>query len=220
MGNVKLKGSLSCGGQELVEFKILGAIGGCAASSLPQTSEGQSSGLFKELLSRLPWNEVLEERGAQRSWLILKVHLLQAQEQCVRKKRMSSKNTRKSSWKNKKHLDKFKLRKEAYRRWKQEQVDWEEYKEIIQATRNWVRKTKTLTELNLARNAKDNKSCSRHISDERKIGENVGLLQEETGDLEDQDMKKTEILNDFFTLVLNGKCSSHATQATEGKGRY
>lgn len=38
-----------------------------------------------------------------------------------------------------------------------------------------VRKTKALTELNLAGNVKDSKSFSRHISDERKIKENVGL---------------------------------------------
>lgn len=121
---------------------------------------------------------------------------------------------------NKKHLDKFKLKKEAYRRWKQGQVGWEEYKEIVQAARNWLRKTKALTELNLAENVKDNKSFSRHISDERKIGENVGLLWKETGDLETQDTEKTEVPSGFFTLVLNGKCSSYATLDAEGKGRY
>lgn len=36
---------------------------------------------------------------------------------------------------NKKHLYKFRLKKEAYRRWKQGQVDWEGYKEIVQAAK-------------------------------------------------------------------------------------
>lgn len=120
---------------------------------------------------------------------------------------------------SKKHLDKFKFKKEAYRRWKQGQVDWEEYKEIVQAARNLVRKTKALTELNLAGNVKDSKSFSSHICDERKIRENVCLLWKETGDLETQDTEKTEVLNDFFTLVLNDKCSSHDTWNAEGKGR-
>lgn len=103
--------------------------------------------------------------------------------------------------------DKFKLRKEACKR-------WQEYKQIIQATRNWVRKTKTLTELNLDRNVKDNQNFNRHISDQRKIC----LLQKETW--------RTKIGRGlrysmtFFTLVLNGKCTNHATQGTEGKGRY
>lgn len=89
---------------------------------------------------------------------------------------------------SKKHLDKFKLRKEAWRR-------WGHYKQIIQAARNWVRKTKTLTELNLDRNVKDNQSFSRHINDERKIG----LLQKETWRTK---IGKTEILNNFFYIGL------------------
>ncbi|GAB0183835.1 mitochondrial enolase superfamily member 1 [Grus japonensis] len=32
-------------------------------------------------------------------------------------------------------------------------------------------------------------------------------------------MEKAEVLNDFFTSVFTGKCSSHTTQVAEGKGR-
>ncbi|GAB0182520.1 mitochondrial enolase superfamily member 1 [Grus japonensis] len=32
-------------------------------------------------------------------------------------------------------------------------------------------------------------------------------------------MEKAEVLNDFFASVFTGKCSSHTTQVTEGKGR-
>ncbi|GAB0206955.1 mitochondrial enolase superfamily member 1 [Grus japonensis] len=48
--------------------------------------------------------------------------------------------------------------------------------------------------------------------------ENVGPLQNETGDLVTQDMEKAEVLNDFFASVFT-KCSSHTAQVTEGKGR-
>jgi len=48
---------------------------------------------------------------------------------------------------NKKLLDKLKHKKEAYRGWKQGQVAWEEYREIVQAAREQVRKAKTLTEV-------------------------------------------------------------------------
>lgn len=80
VGDVKLKGSLSCSGQELGEFKILGAGRGLHSKLSVLDFRRTESGLFNELLSRLPWNEALEEQGAQRSWLILKVCLLQAQE--------------------------------------------------------------------------------------------------------------------------------------------
>jgi len=51
---------------------------------------------------------------------------------------------------NKELLDKLKHGKESYRGWKQEQVAWEEYREIVRAARDQVRKAKALTELNLA----------------------------------------------------------------------
>ncbi|GAB0179086.1 mitochondrial enolase superfamily member 1 [Grus japonensis] len=120
---------------------------------------------------------------------------------------------------NKELLDKVTYKKEAYRGWKQGQAAWEEYREIVRAARDQVRKAKVLIELNLARDVKDNKkSFYRYISDKRKTGENVGLLQKETGDLITWDMEKVEVLNDFFALVFSGKCSSLTAEVAEGKG--
>ena len=48
-------------------------------------------------------------------------------------------------------------KKEAYRGWKQGQVAWEEYREIVRAARDQVRKAKALIEVNLARDVKGNK---------------------------------------------------------------
>ncbi|GAB0194022.1 mitochondrial enolase superfamily member 1 [Grus japonensis] len=123
-------------------------------------------------------------------------------------------------WMNKELLGKVKQKKVAYRGWKQGQVAWEEYRETVRAAREQVRKAKVLVELNLARDVKDNnKSFYRYVSDKRRTRENVGPLQNETGDLDTQDMEKAEVLNDFFASVFTGKCLSHTAQVTEGKGR-
>ncbi|GAB0182265.1 mitochondrial enolase superfamily member 1 [Grus japonensis] len=117
---------------------------------------------------------------------------------------------------NKELLDKLQHKKEAYRGW----VAWEEYREIVRAARNQVRKAKALMELNLARDIKGNKkSFYRYVSDKRKTRESVDPLQKEVGNLVIQDMEKAEVLNDFFASAFTSKCSSHTTQVTEGKGR-
>ncbi|GAB0204436.1 mitochondrial enolase superfamily member 1 [Grus japonensis] len=113
-----------------------------------------------------------------------------------------------------------KLKRKATKNGKQGQVAWKEYREIVQATRDQVRKAKALRELNLAKDIKDNKkSFYRYISDKRKIRENVGLLQKEMGDLVTQDMEKAEVLNNFLASVFANKCSSHTSQVIEGIGR-
>ena len=58
---------------------------------------------------------------------------------------------------NKLLLEKLEHKKGAYRGWKQGQVAWEEYKEIVWAARNQVKKAKALIELNLSRDVKGNK---------------------------------------------------------------
>ncbi|GAB0182873.1 mitochondrial enolase superfamily member 1 [Grus japonensis] len=110
-------------------------------------------------------------------------------------------------------------KKEAYRGWKQGQVAWEEYRETVRAAREQVRKAKALIEISLARDVKDNKkSFYRYVSDKRRTRENVGPLQNKTGDLVTQAMEKAEVLNDFFASVFTGKCLSHIAQVAEGRG--
>ncbi|GAB0186169.1 mitochondrial enolase superfamily member 1 [Grus japonensis] len=119
---------------------------------------------------------------------------------------------------NKKLLGKVKQKKEAFRGWKQGQVAWEKYRETIQAARDQVRKAKALTEINLARDVKDNKkSFYRYVSDKMRTRENVGPLRNEMGELVTQDMEKAEVLNDFFASVFTGKSLSHTAQVTEGR---
>ncbi|GAB0183010.1 mitochondrial enolase superfamily member 1 [Grus japonensis] len=73
-------------------------------------------------------------------------------------------------------------------------------------------------EISLARDVKDNKkSFYRYVSEKRRMRENVGPLQNETGNLVTQDMEKAEVLNDFFASVFTGKCLSHTAQVAEGR---
>jgi len=57
------------------------------------------------------------------------------------------------------------------------------------------------------------------VSDRSKTRENVGPLWKDTGDLVTQGVEKAEVLTDFFASVFTGKCSSHTTQVSDGKGR-
>ncbi|KFQ20880.1 hypothetical protein N332_01897, partial [Mesitornis unicolor] len=162
----------------------------------------------------------LERRGAQESWLIFKDCLLRVQEQCIPRRRKAGKNARRPAWMNKELLDLLGCRKKIYREWKQGQVSWEDYKEVVQTVRDQVRKAKAQMKLNLARDIKGNKkNFYRYISDKRKAREDMGPLWKENGELVTRDTEKAEVLNDFFASVFTGKGSSHAAQVTEGKGR-
>lgn len=81
---------------------------------------------------------------------------------------------------NKELLDELKCKKKAYRGWEQEQVAWEEYREIVQVAKE-QRKVKAVIELNLARDIKSSKkSFCRNIGDKRKIRK-FGTSLEEMG---------------------------------------
>ncbi|GAB0189068.1 mitochondrial enolase superfamily member 1 [Grus japonensis] len=119
--NVKLKGSLGCSDHEMVEFRILRAARRARSKLTTLDFRRTDFGLFRDLLGRVPWDKAQEGRGAQESWLVFKDHLLQAQERCIPTKRKSGKNVRRPAWMNKELLDKVKVRKEAYKGWKQGQ---------------------------------------------------------------------------------------------------
>ncbi|KGL97778.1 hypothetical protein N301_06892, partial [Charadrius vociferus] len=177
-------------------------------------------GLLKNLLGMGLWDEALEGRGAQESWLIFKDHLLQAQERCIPTKRKAGRKARRLAWMNKELLDMTKRKKEAYREWKQGQVAWEEYRGIVRAARDRVRQAKAQIELNLAKDIKTNKkSFFKYVSEKRKTREEVGPLWKETQELVTRERDKAEVLYDFFASVFTGKDCSHAAQVTEGQGK-
>lgn len=87
---------------------------------------------------------------------------------------------------------------ETCRGWKQGQIAWKEYQEIVQAARDHVSKAKALSELKLDRDVKVRKKIYRSTSDERKNRENVGLFQKEIGSLITGDMEKLRYSITFF----------------------
>ncbi|PKU28468.1 glycerol kinase [Limosa lapponica baueri] len=92
VGNVKLKGRLGCSDHEMLEFKILRASRRVRSKLTTFDFRRADIGLLKDLLGRVTWEKVLEGRGAQGSWLVFKEHLLQAQEQCIPRKKVRRKS--------------------------------------------------------------------------------------------------------------------------------
>ncbi|GAB0205257.1 hypothetical protein GRJ2_002991300 [Grus japonensis] len=66
--NLKLKGSLGCSDHKMVEFKILWAARRVQSKLTTLDFSRADSGLFRDLLGRVPWEKALEGRGAPDSW--------------------------------------------------------------------------------------------------------------------------------------------------------
>jgi len=61
-----------------------------------------------------------------------------------------------------------------HRQWKQDQVNWEEYRDAAGLCRDGVRKVKAQLELDLARGAKKNKKgFYRYINQKREVQESI-----------------------------------------------
>jgi len=92
VSNVKLKSSLGCSDHKVMEFKIF-KISKRVCSKLATLDFREADlELFRELLGKVTWDKALEGRGAQESWLVSKDCLLQAQKQCMQRKRKAGKN--------------------------------------------------------------------------------------------------------------------------------
>jgi len=73
----------------------------------------------------------------------------------LRKK--SSKGGRRPAWLNKEFLAELRRKRKVYGMWKEGQATWEEYRNVVRAGRYAMRTAKVNLELNVARDAKDNK---------------------------------------------------------------
>ena len=64
--------------------------------------------------------------------------------------------------------------------WKEGQATWEEYRNVVRACKDATRKAKAHLELNLARDARNNKKgFFNYISSKRKTRNNVGPMLNE-----------------------------------------
>ncbi|KAK4830538.1 hypothetical protein QYF61_011676 [Mycteria americana] len=127
---------------------------------------------------------------------------------------------RRLAWLSRDLLVKLKGKKEKHRQWKQGQVSWEEYRDAARLCRDGVRKAKVQMELNLARDAKNNKKgFYRYVSQKRKVKESVPPPMSKTGKLVTMDEENAKVLNNFFASVLTGNLSSYTSRADGLPGR-
>jgi len=85
----------------------------------------------------------------------------------------------------------------------------------LRLCRDGVRKAKAQLELNLARDAKNNKGFYRYVSRKKMVKESVPPLMSETGKLAIADEEKAEVLNNFLASVFTGNLSPHPSRVNE-----
>ncbi|KFQ85226.1 hypothetical protein N337_10020, partial [Phoenicopterus ruber ruber] len=158
------------------------------------------------------WTEFLRDKGAEQSWQIFKEAFHRAQELSIPGCKKSGKEGKRPAWLSRDLLVKLKGKKEMHRQWKQGQVSWEEYRDAAWLCRYGVRKAKAWMELNLARDAKNNKrGFYRYVSQKRKVKESAPPLISRTGKLVTMNDGKAEVPN-FFASVFTGNLSSHTSR--------
>ncbi|KAK4806963.1 LOW QUALITY PROTEIN: hypothetical protein QYF61_027330 [Mycteria americana] len=212
ISDVKIGGSLGCSDHALVEFTVLRDMG--QARSIVRTLNFRKANfqLFKELVSSAPWETVLTDKGAEQSWQIFKDAFHKAQELSVPRCRKSGKEGKRPAWLDRDLLVKLKSKRELHRQWK---GTWEEYRDAARLCRDGVRKAKAQLELNLARDAKNNKKgFYRYINQKRKVKESVPPLMNKNGGLVSTDEEKAE--SSLATALLTPPESMDNTLGTRG----
>jgi len=147
IGGIKSGGSVDCSGPALVEFAVLTDMGQVKSKVRTLNFRKAKFQLFRELVSRIPWERNRCKKSGQEG--------------------------KRPAWLSRDLLVKLKGKKEMHRHWKQGQITWEEYRDIAQLYRDGVRKAKGQLELNLARDAKNNKGFYGYVRQKRKVKESV-----------------------------------------------
>ena len=74
------------------------------------------------LLAKIPWDAVLKDKGVEESWLLFKDALLKAQEVSIPLNKKVGRRDRKLAWLGKDLLGTLRVKKGAYKLWKQGRV--------------------------------------------------------------------------------------------------
>ncbi|KFR01676.1 hypothetical protein Y956_12986, partial [Nipponia nippon] len=182
--------------------------------------------LFKELNNKTLWEMALRDKGAEQSWQVFKDAFHRAQELSIPRCRKLGKEGKRPAWLSHYLGVKLKAKKRLHRQWKKGLVSWEEYRDAARLCKDGIRKVKARLELNLARDARNNKKgFYRHINQKKKVKENVPPLMSSSGELITTDEEKAEVLNNFFASVFTGNPSPHTSRVNrpfdrdwEGRG--
>jgi len=138
------------------------------------------------------------------------------QELFIPKCKKSGREGKKPAWLRQETLVRLRKKRELHRQWKQGLASWEEYREAAPLLRDEVRKSKAQLELNLARDAKNNKKgFYMYVSRKKNVKESVPLLMSETGKLVTADEVKAEVFNNIFASVFTGNLSPHPSRVDE-----
>jgi len=130
--------------------------------------------LFKELVSKTPSESVFRDRGGEQRCQIFKTAFHRMQEVSVPRCKKTEKEGKRQVWPIQDLLVKLKSKRELHRQWKQRQVSWEEYRDTARLCRDEVRTTKAWLELNLERDARNNKKgFYRYVNHKRKVKDSV-----------------------------------------------
>ena len=147
----------------------------------------------------------LETKEWRKGWLLFKDVFLRAQELSVPQNKKAGRGGRKKAWLGKDLLVKLREKYRLYQLWKQGRVTWGEYRDAVWTCREGIRKAKAQMELNLVKDVKNKKKgFYRYVGQKRQAKESIPSLAIGKGEVATTDMKKAEVLNEFFASFFTG----------------
>ena len=171
-------------------------------TKIPNFNRGDYDKL-RNLLNSINWDEEFRNKNAYEMWDIFKSKLEQIQEQGIRERFIRKKN-RKPLWWDKEIGKRITEKKQGFHTLKQQsnQPNLVNFREIRNNVKKEIRKSKRLSEINLARNSKKNqKKFFSYYKINNKVNQDrVGPLKIK-GELKETDQEIVEGLNEYFGSV-------------------